>query len=728
MAAHAVNSAAYWEARFATGDWDAHGGPAQARFFAEVALSLLAPEVVDDLRARRATICDLGCGEGEGTATLAAGLGVPVAGADVSGAAVAVARRRHPGLAFERADGAPPGEVDALFTSNTLEHFRDPWGVLAAALGRVRRWAVLLVPFEERERIPEHEATFEWESFPAEVAGFDLWDLRAEDVSARPGSRWPGAQALAVYARRGAPDLPARPAPAVAALAARAAALAAVGRALAAERDAWRAERDALAAALARAEGWLSREAGALAAALEQARAPRGYAAGRLLGALRRAPAGALRGSLRGARARWRSGDAEDDRSCAAAAADALGAPDPLRDGAAAARALAAGLPPPPPSADPPYRAHVRALAERATIPGPRRSRSGDALRALAARARGAPASVVFPPLLPWTFLRQRPQQLARALARRGCAVVFCTPDPARDDVDGLRELEPGLFLASDLRLAGDLERPVLWLMWPQQRVHAALLRRPRLVYDCVDHASLDPLHGPAMEADRAALAREAELVLATAPRLADGLRPLRDGVLLVPNAVAPEDFAAAPGAPVPADLAAVLAGGRPVVGYMGAFAPWVDWALLNAVTAGAPDLSFVLLGADYGGALARLAPRPNVHVLGEKPHGALAGYACRLDAAMIPFVLDEVTRAASPVKLHEYLAAGAPVVSTPIDACLGEPAVAVADGPDAFAAALRAAVGRRDDPAHRALRERAVAANTWAGRAEQILRALGAG
>jgi UDP-galactopyranose mutase len=56
-----------------------------------------------------------------------------------------------------------------------------------------------------------------------------------------------------------------------------------------------------------------------------------------------------------------------------------------------------------------------------------------------------------------------------------------------------------------------------------------------------------------------------------------------------------------------------------------------------------------------------------NIHYLGMKPYAELPAYFSGWDAAMLPFALNEATRYISPTKTPEYLAAGLPVISTPI-------------------------------------------------------------
>jgi glycosyltransferase involved in cell wall biosynthesis len=57
----------------------------------------------------------------------------------------------------------------------------------------------------------------------------------------------------------------------------------------------------------------------------------------------------------------------------------------------------------------------------------------------------------------------------------------------------------------------------------------------------------------------------------------------------------------------------------------------------------------------------------PNVHLLGRKPYADLPAFCKGFDVALNPFEISELTLAANPLKVREYLAAGLPVVSTAI-------------------------------------------------------------
>ena len=117
------------------------------------------------------------------------------------------------------------------------------------------------------------------------------------------------------------------------------------------------------------------------------------------------------------------------------------------------------------------------------------------------------------------------------------------------------------------------------------------------------------------------------------------------------------------------------------------------DGALLGEVARLRPEMQFVLLGPVVKIDPKSLPQSANVHLLGAKSYAELPAYLSGWDVAMMPFARNESTRYISPTKTPEYLAAGKPVVSTPIhdvvkgygDAGL----VAIAGTAEEFAAAL---------------------------------------
>ena len=202
-----VNSRQYWDRRFEA-DWEPQRGRDQSRFFAQLAAALWPAWLADQQQTW--TLCDWGCAMGDGTDALAQALGLRCIGVDFSEVAVRKAASEYPGCSFvakdwlqssaERAEGT----WDIVFSSNTLEHFDDPWAVFDALAQRARRFIVLLLPFEEPDegRSPEHRYRFDRGSIRVcPTPEWVLCDAGLSDLG--PSPFWPGQQVLLVYGRCG---------------------------------------------------------------------------------------------------------------------------------------------------------------------------------------------------------------------------------------------------------------------------------------------------------------------------------------------------------------------------------------------------------------------------------------------------------------------------------------------------------------------------------------------
>ena len=114
------------------------------------------------------------------------------------------------------------------------------------------------------------------------------------------------------------------------------------------------------------------------------------------------------------------------------------------------------------------------------------------------------------------------------------------------------------------------------------------------------------------------------------------------------------------------------------------------------------------------------LPRRPNIYYLGKQAYAALPSLLKGFDVCLMPFALNEATRHISPTKTLEYMAAQRPIVSTSVPdvvASWGD-VVWIADGPDAFAQAIDAAM-REPEEACRQRQARAEAhlcRSSWDG------------
>ena len=281
------------------------------------------------------------------------------------------------------------------------------------------------------------------------------------------------------------------------------------------------------------------------------------------------------------------------------------------------------------------------------------------------------------------TPLFQRAQQLARAMGRRGCLVLY-EAAPPYDRLRGAEKLGEGLWLV-DLRsprlrrlveaAAEQSGRPrYLMLASPESRFCPSLPERYlksgwTVLYDYIDAISGEISGGGRVQRRtlalyRWAMQRESVLVAASALALLRDAAQKGKTAILVENGVDCAHFFAPSACPEDEPFRALLRAGRPIVCFFGALACWLDYEALRRIAADG-RFSLLLIGVSYDGSYDReLAGRERVLFLGPRPYAALPAYAARCDVLLVPFRPGEVGDAASPVKLFEYLALGKPIVA----------------------------------------------------------------
>ncbi len=309
----------------------------------------------------------------------------------------------------------------------------------------------------------------------------------------------------------------------------------------------------------------------------------------------------------------------------------------------------------------------------------------------------------------------------------------------------GLVKVENGFHVFSPLSIPGQSGQKLSgWALAPQIRLAAAAagIRRPLLWVHCPAGAELvDQIASVAVilqrtdrfeafpEADGTLVARQirqlkarADLVVYCAPHLAAEERDTVRRSLLLTHGADVAAFAAAGRGEIgaPADVAQIP---RPRVGFVGGIdAHTFDPELFLGIARRLPDCHFMMVG---GVSLPKgWCPLANVHFLGRKPYDAVAGYMAANDVLIMPWNNSDWIRACNPIKLKEYLATGRPVVTTDFPALDGwRDLVSVADGPDAFAAAVRTAIDAPRDPARVLAR---LGGETWSAKADLLSAAIG--
>jgi teichuronic acid biosynthesis glycosyltransferase TuaH len=146
---------------------------------------------------------------------------------------------------------------------------------------------------------------------------------------------------------------------------------------------------------------------------------------------------------------------------------------------------------------------------------------------------------------------------------------------------------------------------------------------------------------------------------------------------------------------PIPPDLAGLP---RPLIGYLGLLSHFLDFEVLEALRQARGGGTLVLAGPTSPAtdvAVAELARREGVAILGPRPYSEVPAFMQALDVGVIPFrAQDPFVQGINPNKVYQYLAAGRPVVTTPLlDLEPKPPLLRFATDPAGFAAAVQDAL-----------------------------------
>ena len=303
-----------------------------------------------------------------------------------------------------------------------------------------------------------------------------------------------------------------------------------------------------------------------------------------------------------------------------------------------------------------------------------------------------------------WDFLWQRHQTLATLFARAGYPTVFvettglAIPRPGKATLRNVLSrvgrslrrneklqqqenptvyapltapptLKPFLWVNEKVliaRVLRDLRKVVgphpLVIAYPPTRTTLELVSGldPRLVlYDCSD----DYEQFPGVPQDIARTERElllrADLVSCTSRHLLEKARRIRPDAFLSGPAVDYDRFAVLQDQP-PAEVVNM------VCFFGDATGERIDFGVLRAI-AGAGFRLRIVGGLDAGER--ELLKMPGVDYRRAVSHAELPGALAGVDAFVLPYRINSLTRAISPAKTYECLAAGRPVVAAPLPA-----------------------------------------------------------
>lgn len=316
-----------------------------------------------------------------------------------------------------------------------------------------------------------------------------------------------------------------------------------------------------------------------------------------------------------------------------------------------------------------------------------------------------------------WDYSWQRPQQVLSRMATR--RPVWYVEEPCYDPHPmprwELRRERPGLMvcrphtpvrvpgfspeqhaslrrLMRDLFIEQGLDGHVAWLYSPSALALAHEFAARLVVYDSPGETARFLETPPDFAQREHEVLARADLVFSECP--IDMPRGRDARLHELPGGVDVAHFARARNGIVEAEDQRRIPGPR--LGFFGVVDDRIDAELLDGVAEARPEWSLVMLGHVARRDPVALPRRQNLHWLGARDFVDLPAYLCGWDVALLPMFTHEAGRPVGGMRALEYMAAGRPVVSTPIPDLLDDACRAVRFGRsvDEFVAACENLLG----------------------------------
>ncbi len=210
-----------------------------------------------------------------------------------------------------------------------------------------------------------------------------------------------------------------------------------------------------------------------------------------------------------------------------------------------------------------------------------------------------------------------------------------------------------------------NLDDFIFWYYTPMALSFSGHIKPALTIYDCMDELSNFKNAPQRLKELEDTLFKKADLVFTGGQSLYDFKKDRHQNIHAFPSSIDKKHFEQARTVKEePADQKNIPG---PKLGFYGVIDERFNIELIKKMAVLRPQWNFVLLGPVAKIDRNSLPQLPNVYMLGGKSYEQLPHYVSGWDIALIPFAINESTRFISPTKTPEYLAAGVPVVSTPI-------------------------------------------------------------
>ncbi|HVK97251.1 MAG TPA: glycosyltransferase family 1 protein [Flavisolibacter sp.] len=242
---------------------------------------------------------------------------------------------------------------------------------------------------------------------------------------------------------------------------------------------------------------------------------------------------------------------------------------------------------------------------------------------------------------------------------------LFVVTPYIKEGLSGEEVIKKQQSFITNLMRNMNINRYFSWYYTPMALPFTEHLEPEVLIYDCMDELSAFKAAPPDISIKEQLLFKKADVVFTGGHSIYDYKKNQHPNIHPFPSSIDKHHFGKARiKKDDPADQQNIP---HPRFGFFGVIDERFDIDLIDRVSKERPDWHFVFIGPVVKIDPATLPKSENIHYLGGKKYEELPHYLSGWDIALIPFAMNESTRFISPTKTPEYLAAGIPVISTPI-------------------------------------------------------------
>lgn len=339
--------------------------------------------------------------------------------------------------------------------------------------------------------------------------------------------------------------------------------------------------------------------------------------------------------------------------------------------------------------------------------------------------------------------LFQRPQHIANNLSKNNCLVIY-EVTTMTDKVKTLKKFQNNLYLFNynNIKLNKILAEELNKMDIPKyiqlystdwklsvKNIEDYINNGYKFIYEYIDHLSPElagtkDLPQNIIEKYEYAMNNKNVYIITTADELAKDVKEKRgeENLAVSSNGVDYEFFQHFEDYKIEDDILQIFNNGKINVCYYGALAKWFDYELIKKI-AKTQKYNIILFGIKYDEAFdENINGEENIYFMGPRDYKVLKYYAGKCDILTIPFILNDITKSTSPVKIFEYMALHKPIVTTDMQECRKYKSVLIGKNHEDFIRCLEKAYKIRNDKEYIKLLDKEAKENDWKEKAEVII------